>query len=208
MKIYDVTMPISEEMLVWRGDDPVSIKAVASVKEDGVAVSQLTLSSHTGTHVDAPSHFLENSTGVDIIDPEKLIGDCIVVDLTDIDHQEITVKDLESIDLTCLRVVFKTGNFKYLKQNTFPDKYISLSVEGAKYLVDKGIVLVGTDFLGIEKEKNPGHPVHTTLLEAGIVNVEGLDLSEVPAGEYQIICAPLKIKDCDGAPSRVFLIKN
>ncbi len=106
------------------------------------------------------------------------------------------------------RILFKTGNFKLLKKRIFPQSYVSLSLEGAKYLAKKEIYLVGTDFLGIEKENSPGHLVHKALLAAGIVNVEGLDLSEVPPGKYQIFCFPLKVIGADGAPARVFLIKD
>lgn len=206
MKIYDLTLPISNDMLVWRGDEKTSIKAIATLEKDGCAVSWLSFSSHTGTHVDAPSHFLENATGIDKIDSKKLIGKCFVLDLSKLDHQEITAEDLEKFPIEKgSRILFKTGNFKYLKQEVFPDQYVSLSVDGAKYLAEKEIYLVGIDFLGIEKENALGHPVHKILLTAGIVNLEGLDLSEVPAGKYNIICMPLKIVGCDGAPARVLL---
>ena len=208
MKIYDVTLPIKDDMLVWRGDRAVSIKVIATVKKDGWGESRFSLGSHTGTHVDAPNHFLENAAGIDQIDPRKFIGECIVVDLTRIDHLEISPNDIKNVPLKKgSRILFKTGNFKFLKEGIFPENYISLSLEGAKYLAKKKINLVGTDFLGIEKENNPGHPVHKVLLSSGIVNVEGLDLSEVPAGIYQIFCLPLKVTGADGAPARVFLIK-
>jgi len=106
------------------------------------------------------------------------------------------------------RILLKTGNYKLMKQSTFPEEYVSLSAEAAKFLAEKEINLVGIDFLGIEKEKNPGHPVHVTLLSAGVVNVEGLDLENIEPGEYELICLPLKIKDGDGSPARVVLIKR
>ncbi len=196
-------------MLVWRDDPKISVEQISTLEQNGCAVSWLSISSHTGTHVDAPSHFLQNSSGIDKIDLEKLIGDCLVVDFTNLNQMEITLKDLKKIPIEKgSRVLFKTGNFKFLKGEKFPDGYVSLSEEGAKYLADKGVYLVGIDFLGIEKEDNAGHPVHKTLLAAGIVNLEGLDLSEVEEGQYEIICMPLRIKDCDGAPARVFLIKR
>lgn len=209
MKIYDVTLPIQNNMLVWRDDLNISVKQIATLEKDGSVVSWLSMSSHTGTHVDAPSHFLEDATGVDRIDPHKLLGPCMVLDFTGLDHSEIMAQDLEKFSLEeGSRIFFKTGNFKFLKQEVFPDKYISLSEDGAKYLVERKVYLVGIDFLGIEKENAPGHPVHKTLLSAGIVNLEGLDLSEVPANEYRLICMPLRIANCDGAPARVFLIQD
>lgn len=208
MKIYDLSIPIRNNMLVWPGDAEVAIKTTATVEKDGVGDSHLSFGSHTGTHIDAPKHFVAGATGVDTIPLEKLIGEASVLDLTDIRGPEIQVVDLKKFSIKHRsRILLKTGNYKFLKQKNFPHNYISLSLKAAKYLVAKQIYLVGTDFLGIEKRKNPGHPVHTTLLKAGIVNVEGLDLSKVPAGTYQVICLPIKIKDCDGAPARVVLIK-
>lgn len=208
MKIYDVSMPIYSNMLVWPGDKEVVIKTTATVEKDGVGDSYLSFGSHTGTHVDAPKHFVKGGFGIDKIDLEKLIGECLVVDVTGIDHKEILPSDLTDIPITKgSRILFKTGNYRFIKKSVFPDSYVSLSLEAAQVLVQKGIFLVGIDFLGIEKRKNPGHPVHTTLLKAGIVNVEGLDLSEVPAGKYQLMCLPIKVKDSDGAPARVVLIQ-
>lgn len=196
-------------MLVWPGDPQVSIEQVASVKKHGVGKSIFSFSSHTGTHVDAPNHFIEKGIGVDKIDPAKLFGECEVLNLTEIDHQEILPSDIKAASIKKgTRILFKTGNYKYLRGSRFPDSYVSLSEEGAEYLAKIGIYLVGTDFLSIEKRKNPGHPVHKTLLKNGIVNVEGLDLSNVPSGKYTIICMPLKVGDADGSPARVFLIKQ
>ncbi len=202
-------MPLYSGMLVWPGDPGVSIETTAKVEKDGVAQSRLSFGSHTGTHIDAPKHFVAGATGIDQIPLEKLIGECVVVDLTGIDHKEIVVSDISHIKIgKGSRILFKTGNYKYLQGNIFPDSYISLSLEAAEYVVEKGVWLVGIDFLGIEKRKNPGHPVHTTLLKAGMVNVEGLDLSKVPAGTYHLVCLPIKLKDCDGAPARAILIKS
>lgn len=209
MKFYDLTLPITKDMLVWPGDPGVSIEVKTTVEENGVRLSYFSFGSHVGTHVDAPSHFLENGTGIDAIEPEKLIGTCTVVDLTKIAHLEILPEDIANVPVKKgSRILFKTGNFRFLKQKTFPEQYVSLSLKGAEHLAQKEIYLVGIDFLGIEKRKNPGHPVHKTLLSAGIVNVEGLDLENVPAGTYQIVCLPLKVMGADGAPARVFLIKN
>lgn len=209
MKIYDISLPIHNDMLVWPGDPGVSIETKTTVEKQGVGLSYFSMSSHTGTHIDAPNHFLKNATSIDRVALEKLIGECIVADLTKLDHLEITAKDLKKFPLKKgSRILFKTGNFRYLTGNTFPKTYISLSQEGARYLVSKKVVLVGTDFLGIEKRKNPGHPVHKTLLKAGIVNVEGLDLSQVVAGSYELICLPLRVLGADGSPARVILIKR
>lgn len=196
-------------MLLWPGNPGVFIETISTVEKDGSRESRFSFSGHTGTHIDAPNHFLENGTGIDKINLEKLIGECTIVDFTHLDHLEITPDELSGTEIKRgSRILFKTGNFKFLHGNTFPDKYVSLSVEGAKYLVEKGVVLVGTDFLGIEKRKNPGHPVHKTLLQAGIVNVEGLDLENVPAGKYELICLPINVVGADGAPVRAVLVEK
>lgn len=206
VKIYDISLPIQNHMLVWPGDPGVSITVKTTVKNDGVRTSWFSFGSHTATHIDAPNHFLEKATGIDKIAIDKMIGPCMVVDLTNLDHNEIMVSDLprEAIKKSG-RILFKTGNFVYLHKKVFPQQYISLSLETAEYLVQRGVVLVGIDFLGIEKRKNPGHPVHKALLSRGIVLVEGLDLSNVPAGMYTLVCLPIKVVDADGAPVRAIL---
>jgi len=195
-------------MLVWEGDPKVSIQSVATVAKDGVMLSHFSLGSHTGTHIDAPSHFLADGDTLDKIPLEKLIGKCRVVDLTTLSHEEIQVADLLNLKIAKGdRILFKTGNFRLLRSSTFPKTYISLSLAAAEFLVKKRVLLVGTDFLSIEKKGNPGHPVHKMLLSCGVINLEGLDLSKVSAGAYKMICLPMHIIGVDGAPARVVLIE-
>lgn len=196
-------------MLVWEGDESVSIEQTATLAKDEVALTRFSFGSHTGTHIDAPSHFLQNGKTLDKIPLNKLIGKCRVLDLTGIKHQEIQVSDLSERNITKGdRILLKTGNFRLLRKATFPKKYISLSLEAAEFLVKKEVVLVGTDFLSIEKKANPNHPVHKALLSKGIVNVEGLNLENVPAGKYEMICLPLHVVGVDGAPARVILVER
>ncbi len=209
MKIYDVSVPIKNNMLVWPGDSGVEIKTLATVKKDGIGESRFSFGSHTGTHIDAPSHFLERGISIDKISPEKLIGNCRVIDLTNLGSKEILAEDISGLSIKKgERILFKTGNSHLLFKKEFPKNYVYLSLEGAKFLADKKINLVGWDFLGIEKKGNPNHPTHKTLLMAGIVLVEGLDLRVVPQGSYQIFCLPLRIMGADGAPARVILVKE
>ena len=208
MKFFDISLKIHNSMLVWRDDPPSQIDILATVENDGYGMSNLKLTTHTGTHIDAPNHFVANGAGIDQIPLEKLIGPCKVLDMTNIGRNEILPEDFKNPLEKGDRILLKTGNYKLLKDSQFPDEYVSLSEEAAKFLVSKNINLVGIDFLGIEKENNPGHPVHVTLLSAGVVNVEGLDLENIEPGEYELICLPLKIKDGDGAPARVVLVKG
>lgn len=209
MKIYDVSLPITNSMLVWDGDEKVNIKTIATVKKDRVKLSKFSFGSHTGTHIDAASHFLEEGFGIDKIPLEKLIGRCFVIDLTDIKSLEIRLAHLKKKGIKSGdRILFKTGNFALLKQSTFPNNYVSLSEDAAKFLVDKGVCLVGTDFLGIEKRGSANHPVHKILLSNGVIIVEGLDLEKIKEGRYDIICLPLKVVGADGSPARVLLIEK
>lgn len=209
MKIYDVSLPIKNSMLVWPDNQDVNIERVKTFKKDRVRLTRFSFGSHTGTHIDAPNHFLENGISVAEIDLEKLIGKCIVVDLTKIKSLEILPEHLKSLAIKKGdRIIFRTGNFALLKESSFPKKYVSLSEAAAQFLVKIGVSLVGTDFLGIEKRGNPNHPVHKTLLANGVVIVEGLDLSEIKTGAYDIVCLPLKVVGADGSPARALLIKK
>lgn len=209
MKIYDVSLPIKTSMLVWPGDSGVDIKILATVKKNGVGKSHFSFGSHTGTHVDAPSHFLDTDLSVDKISLEKLIGNCHVIDLTNLGRQEILEEDISRFLIKKgERILFKTGNSSLLFKKQFPESYVYLSLEAAQFLVKKQIKLVGTDFLGIEKRGNPNHLVHKILLSNEVVIVEGLDLSEIKEGSYNIVCLPLRIKGADSSPARVLLIKK
>lgn len=209
MKIYDVSIPIKNSMLVWPDKQDVNIERVKTFKKDGVRLTHFSFGSHTGTHIDAPNHFLENGIGVDEISLEKLVGICRVFDLTKIKGLEIFPHHIEKEDIRKGdRIIFKTGNFSLLKKSTFPKNYVSLSEDAAKFLVDKGIYLVGTDFLGIEKKGNPNHPVHKMLLSNAVVIVEGLDLSEIKEGRYDLVCLPLRVIGADGSPARVLLVRK
>ncbi|MBI4053835.1 MAG: cyclase family protein [Candidatus Doudnabacteria bacterium] len=202
MKFFDATYPLSERTIPWPGDVQFSRK-----EKKGTAItSKLTMSSHAGTHIDAPRHFLFNRGGVDKIALDKLIGPARVVKSAS--FPLITLEEIKKIrPQKADKLLFKTRNQKLLKSRSFHSDYVSLSFPAAKFLASKKIDLVGIDYFGIEPKSAPGHPVHKTLLLAGIVIVEGLDLSRVPAGKYNMAALPLKIKNGDGAPSRVVLWK-
>ena len=200
MKFFDISLNLDNQTFAWPGDT----RFIRIEKKGSGIVSQLVMSTHTGTHVDAPKHFLFDKAGVDKIQLAKLIGPARVVEIKS--KNLITAQDLEKLKVKKgERLLFKTRNSKLYKKGKFTDDYVSLSLEGAEYLAKKKISLVGTDYLGIEAKSAPGHPVHKTLLGAGIVNVEGLDLSQVKAGDYLLAVLPLKIRDSDGAPARAIL---
>ncbi len=204
-KIYDISLTIEPGILVWPGDSHVAVDIVESIGRGGSSnVSLLHVGTHTATHVDAPSHFIPGAPGVDSISPEVLLGPARLFQLPDAHH--IDRKLLEKLDLKGVkRLLLGTRNSALLKQRQLETDYAFVSDDAARYLVDMGIKLVGVDYLSIEQYQKEGHPTHHILLGAGVVIVEGLYLTDVPSGDYELMCLPLKIKDADGAPARVFL---
>jgi arylformamidase len=205
MKLYDITLTISESIITWPRDPKVSIQKTRLIsKGNSCNVSELKFGSHCGTHIDAPYHFEENGIKIDQIPPDYLIGDVTVFNIKN--KEKIDLEDIKSLKLKDInRVIFKTINSTYWKLPEFKSDFVYLTKEAAQYLVDSSIKLVGIDYLSIEKYGNKGADTHHTLLKKGIVVIEGLDLSEVEAGNYELIALPLKIKDCDGSPARVIL---
>jgi len=207
MPIYDITVPIHPGMPIYEGDPAVEIAAWSALRKgDSANVSFLHFGAHTGTHVDAPAHFIEGARKIDALSLDVLIGPARVVRVPD--HvAEIDPKFLENSDLTAVeRVLFHTRNSNFWSEG-FRKDFTHLLPEAAEKLVEIGIKLVGTDYLSIEKFHSGHHRTHLALLSKGVVIVEGLNLSAVPAGDYELICLPLKIADGagDGAPARVVL---
>lgn len=211
MKIYDVTVAVSESVPIYKSDPTVSVTAAKSIaKGDSANVSQLCCGVHTGTHVDAPNHFIDGTRRVHEIDITKLIGPCRVVGVPD---DVMAVEPAHLPDLTGIeRILFKTRNSEFWStpEDGFRSDYTYLTADTARMLADLGVKLVGVDYLSIEKGGTPGHPVHVALLEKEIVILEGVDLREVDPGDYEIICMPLKYEGGggDGAPARTVLIKR
>jgi arylformamidase len=207
MTIYDITVPIHATMPVYEGDPGVKIEAwSAFAKGDSSNVSTLNFGAHTGTHVDAPAHFIEGARRIDALPLEVLIGPARVVRVAD-NLNEITPEFLERCDLSGIeRLIFHTRNSAFWNEG-FRRDFTHLLPEAAQHLVDRGMKLVGTDYLSIEKFHSARHQTHLTLLANNIVIVEGLNLSDVPDGDYELICLPLKIADGsgDGAPARAVL---
>lgn len=208
MKIYDISVALGKELPSWPEDSPLTISLSQSIdRGDECNVSSITLSSHSGTHVDAPFHFEPDGATVDMLPLETLVGPAWVVEITDkpaIEREDLEVAGLKGKE----RILFKTSNSNLWNSAQFSREYVHLSLEAARYLVQAGIKLVGIDYLSIEKFESDDHPVHHQLLRNGIVVIEGLNLSQVPAGRYQLVCLPLKIRAGDGAPARAILIES
>ena len=207
MAIYDVTVPIRAGMPIYEGDPTLNIEPwSAMAKGDSANVSLLHFGAHTGTHVDAPAHFIEGAGKIDSLPLDVLIGPARVIRVPD-DRMEIDPEFLNECDLTNLtRVLFHTRNSSFWNEG-FRKDFTHVLPEAAELLVARGIKLVGNDYLSVEKFHSGHHRTHLTLLRNGVVIVEGLNLTDVPAGDYELICLPMKIADGagDGAPARVVL---
>jgi arylformamidase len=202
---YDVTMTIKEGMISWPSDGPVHIERVKSMIDgDRLNQSRMDMSVHTGTHIDAPVHFLETGSGIDKVSLDLLMGPAILVHLPGV--EEIGAYQLKNAGIPAgtQRLILKTDNSALLDKNVFEEKFSYLTLDGARYLVDHQVQLVGIDYLSIA-QYGMGDGVHQELLREEVVIIEGLDLREVPAGIYQMTALPLKIAGCDGAPARVIL---
>lgn len=211
---YDISVSIHPDLPVWEGDPPVVIRSAASIERGDIAnVSRLEIGAHTGTHVDAPVHFVPGRKGVDRLVLDTLIGPAYVVDLSDVVH-EVNGRDFERANIpeNTRRLLCKTSNCSLWARmpSVFDPDFIGISLDGAQWLIDRGIELVGVDYLGVERFESVGNgaPTHHALLKNEMVIVEGLNLSDIPAGDYTLICLPVKIKNSDGAPCRAILIKE
>ncbi len=203
-KYYDITIPLREGLAVWPGDVPVKTAAYKSYDRDGTNVTRLQLSTHAGTHVDAPRHFGHKGT-VDAMPPGALIGPCRVVTVRARDL--IRAEHIERADLgRTERVLFKTRNSSRAGGTKFHKDFVALSAGAAAALVGLGVRLVGIDGPSVDPFSHNGpYDAHHTLLGAGIVVLENIDLSKVSAGQYGLICLPMKIAGADGAPARAML---
>ena len=207
-RIYDISIPVTAGGIVYPGNPPIEIEAQQALSRgDGANVSALSFGSHTATHVDAAKHFFDDGQPVDELPLERLVGPCIVIEFDD-DVMSVGRAELQRHDLHATkRVLLKTRNSRVLqKQAEFVKDYTYVAPDGAEYLVELGIELVGVDYLSVEQFRSGHHRTHRTLLGAKVVIVEGLALAGVPPGEYQLACLPLKLRGLDGAPARAILI--
>ena len=210
MTIYDISLPISESLVVWPGDPPVRIAQPHHLdRGDEATVSHLDMGAHVGTHVDAPVHFVSGSSGIDELDLNVLVGPALVVDAREADALSADV--LETLPIPCgtERVLFRTRNSDLWARGKgeFREDFCAITEDGARWLIERDVRLVGIDYLSVAPF-DAVIPTHRALLQAGVVAIEGLDLSSIRPGAYQLVCLPLKIVGGDGAPARAILIEQ
>ena len=196
MQIIDVSVPLREGMVTYPGDPVVQVELAASIADgDPVNLTRVALGLHSGTHVDAPRHFLDGAAGVDELPLDALIGPCVVVEAPD-----LALESVACVPADAERVLFKTPNSELWTRDEFAEEFVRLDGEGAALLVKRGLRLVGVDYLSVGDEA-----AHHALLEADVIPVEGLDLRGVEPGAYELVCLPLRVVGADGAPARVVL---
>jgi arylformamidase len=210
VKLVDVSVPIHTAMTVYRGNPPVRIRPAMTLRKNHVNLSELCLGSHTGTHVDAPSHFIKGAKAIDRVDLERLIGPAWVADLRRV-QSGIGAADLDRarIPRGSRRILLRTSNSRlWHPARPFQTDFVYLAADGADWMVDRGVQLVGIDYLSIEGFGVEGAPTHHRLLSAGIPILEGLDLFKIPRGRWQMAALPLRIKDGDAGLTRAVLWKS
>lgn len=207
MKLIDITVPISNHLPVWPGDPSITLSQKKSIASGDVCnLTTLRMGVHTGTHIDAPYHFRQDGTTTDMIPIETFIGRCLVVEIDAaplISKVHLPMNEIKGHS----RVLFKTKNSDLWNRKTsvFDPNFVSLGIDAAQKLVDLKISLVGIDYLSIESFHSSNNQIHALLLEHNIVILEGINLAGVKPGVYEILCLPLSLLGCEGAPARVVL---
>jgi arylformamidase len=202
----DISVPLRNAMVHWPSDPPVRIERILDVERgDSHTLSEITMGSHTGTHMDAPLHLIQQATGIDGMPLDTTVGRARVIEIQD--TQSIKPEELLGHGIRRgERILFKTRNSSRVWQtDAFVEDFVFISTEGAAFLAERGVRLVGVDYLSVGGFKGGGSQTHRSLLEAGAWIIEGLDLSRVSSGWYYLICLPLRIAGGDGAPARAIL---
>jgi arylformamidase len=195
-------------MPVWPGDPPVRLSAKSHVSRDKthtVRLQAIEMGSHTGTHIDAPFHMIDDGKRLEEFPLETLTGKATVFEISG--ARSLGRTELDRLNWSGVeRVLFKTENSRHWRDEKFYEEFVYLDPEGAQFLVEQGIRLVGIDYLSIDKFRSESHPSHFVLLKKNIPILEGLNLSLVPAGSYTLVALPLNLQNADGAPARVILM--
>jgi len=207
-RYFDISVPVVDQGLVYPGNPEIHITPHSEVsKGAGSNLSLLSFGSHTGTHVDAPKHFFDAGSTVDRLPLNALIGPAQVIAFPD-DVMSVTADHLKRYTLDGMeRVLIRTRNSTFITEREFHEDFTYLAPDGAEYLSNIGVKLVGIDYLSVEQFHSGHHRTHRTLLERGIVIVEGLDFSDIEPGEYAFCCLPLRLEGLDGAPARAVLMR-
>lgn len=207
MKIFDISWPISTDITAYKDRKTVEFRPIKIFEADGVRESLITFGAHTGTHIDAPSHFQKEGKTIDQLDLSHVIGKCKVFDMSAV-TDGITQDHLENLDIQAHDIIlFKTSNSANQATDKFTPHFIFLEISGAQYLVQRNVKAVGIDYLGIERGQ-AGHLTHNLLFKHTIVIIEGLRLGAITQGSYFLCCLPLAMVGLEAAPARAVLIEG
>jgi arylformamidase len=205
---YDISVLLGQESIDYPGDTPYLRQVVSTIRESGLSnLSKLTMSAHSGTHLDSPAHFIPGGRTIDQYSVTDFILSAFVVEIED--EESIRPNELENLPIEQGdALLFKTQNSLQgrCRSGVFSERFVYLSVEAAELCVNKRVRLVGIDYITIEQYGDDAFPVHLKLLGNDILVLEGIDLSAVPVGRYTLICLPLKIKGCESSPVRAILL--
>jgi arylformamidase len=208
MAIIDISLGLKPDFPVWPGHPEIRFNKIQEIGKGSKAnVTQIELGAHSGTHLDAPLHFLADGFDVTGLDLETLIGPALLIDVSDAQVINAALLETLSIPHNTERLLIKTSNSQLWSENNtdFNPDFVAVSNSGAKWIVERGIRLVGVDYLSVAPYGNSG-PTHRTLLQAGVIPVEGLNFNGVKEGRYHLICLPIKLEGCEGAPARAVLM--
>ena len=209
MKIIDISWPVSQNMTGYKDRRIVTFEQRKDFEKDYVRETTITIDAHSGTHVDAPSHFMRDGKTIDAVSLNSLVGTCTVLDLTAV-QEKITRADLMVHDAVINAgdiVLLKTANSALESTALFNPVFVYLEASGAQYLQEKKVKAVGIDYLGIERAQ-PAHETHVTFMSNDTVIIEGLRLQHVCAGAYFFCCLPLNVIGIEAAPARAVLIEG
>ena len=204
-KFHDISLNIKEGMLSFPGDTIPEFNKIKEINQDNYNLSNMRVSVHVGTHVDAPSHFIKNGRTIDEISPERFIGDVQVIEIED--EKEIRKSELEEIEFHSNKILFKTQNSNMISENVFQNDFVYLNYEGAEYLIESGIDFIGIDYLTIESLDTTDFSVHKLLLKNNVIVLEGINLKDITPGNYKLIAPPLKITGAEASPVRALLYR-
>ncbi len=202
--LIDISQPLHSGLPVWPGDPPV---VIVRLGDEYPAVSRINLGTHVGTHVDPPAHFIAGATTADQLPLDVLVGSAWLAHISGKGPLTSTKLESAAIPAETVRLLLRTDN-SARSTTTFDPDFVALAPDAAQWLLARQIRLVGIDAPSIEPFDSPGEPVHRLLLTAGVVIVEGLLLTDVGPGAFELICLPLSIRDGDGAPARAVLVQQ
>lgn len=208
MKIFDISVPVTARTPLWPGTTAPTFPTISKLDGSGASnETWISMSPHTGTHLDAPLHFLRRGGAIEKVALDACVGKALVVHLPK--AKEIGVRELDAarIPTSTKRILFKTSNGARWKKKSFDKNFVGLTADGAAWLAKRNVVLVGVDYLSVAAYDHVT-PVHETLLQKKVVLLEGVNLSVVPAGAYELLCPPLALVGTEAAPVRALLVKR